>query len=453
MRITRNRIALTAVLLAGLALCAGTALAAGGGRPGSSARGFGHGGVASLGAGTRLFGTAVQPDGKTVAVGESGAGSGTGLLLARFTSSGRLDRSFGRGGIVHGPVIATGRDRGSLARAVAIAPDGKIVVVGKATDGSGTARDGLLVERYSSRGSIDRGFGSHGVVKLLSSSFGDGYAVAVARSGAIVATGSNDASGSGNGVFPRALVVRLKSSGKPDRSLAGTGIDVIDLGPFSYALAVALERNGKIVIAGSQAPGLQVTNALIARLTPRGALDRSFNGHGSYVKQYARGAAFSSFNALALARGGKIIAAGSATVGQTSADAIVARFTGGGHPDGSFGSGGVARATSASDFVAVGTTIPGATGVVVTPSGEVLASGEVINEVLANLTVWAFSPGGRTVGRFGSHGVATLRRSSNENSEGAALALARGGRSIVVAGDQRASLTAPYQGLLAAFNT
>jgi uncharacterized delta-60 repeat protein len=448
MRAARNRLALTVVLAAGLMMCAAVALAAGGGRP---VRGFGQGGVASLGAGTRLFGVAVQRDGKLVAVGESG--STPNLLLARLTSSGRLDRSFGRGGIVHGPVIASGRDRGSIGRAVAIAPDGKIVVAGKATDGSGSARDGLLVERYTSSGRLDRSFGSRGVVKLQGKSYGDGYAVAVARSGAVVATGSSDALGSGNGLYPRALVVRLNARGGVDRGLRGHGIDVIDLGPFSYALAVALEGSGKIVIAGSQAPGLQVTNALIARLTAGGALDRSFNGRGSYVKQYARGAAFSSFNALALAPGGKIVAAGSATAGQTSADTIVARFTGGGHPDGSFGSGGVARATSATNFVVVGTTVPGATSVAVTPAGTVLASGQEMNEVLGALTVWAFTAGGRADGGFGSHGAATLRLSSHDNSEGAAAALARGGGSIVVAGDQNPPAIAHYQGLLAAFST
>ena len=130
-----------------LALAAITGVAAASGHPGSLDTGFGHRGTATLGAGTRLFGVAVQRDGKIVAAGESGVVKNTRLLLARFNPSGSLDRSFGRGGLVQGPPVHSGGSSGSLARAVAVLPDGKIVVVGKATSSDGSGRDGLLVER------------------------------------------------------------------------------------------------------------------------------------------------------------------------------------------------------------------------------------------------------------------------------------------------------------------
>jgi uncharacterized delta-60 repeat protein len=243
-------------------------------------------------------------------------------------------------------------------------------------------------------------------------------------------------------------VVRVHPSGALDKSLRGGGADVIDLGPFSYAYGVAVEPNGKTVIAGSQSPGLQVTNALVARLTRQGALDHSFNGSGSFARQFAVGAGFSSFNAVAI-HGGKVIVAGAATNGQTSANALVARFTGSGRLDGGFGSNGLARLASASNFTVVGTTVPGATSVTVTPGGEVFAAGQIANGILGNLAVWALTGSGRHA-HFGSGGVVTLHRGRNENSEGAAVAWTKKG-TLLVAGDENPAASRPYKALVASF--
>ncbi len=256
-------------------------------QPGSIDTGFGASGVAGAGADARLFGTAVQTDGKVVAVGQSGIQSGATLLLARFTSSGARDRSFGSGGLVKGPAVSSPLGTGSVGRSVAVQSDGKIVVVGRATTSDASGTDGILIERFNSNGSIDGTFGSHGVVTVLTSQLGDGYAVALQPDGKIIATGSADANGSG-GLTPRVAVVRLNANGSLDSGFGAGGIDVLDLGAYSYALAVAEQKDGKIVIGGSQAPGLQVPNALIARLTAGGALDPSFGSGGAYAHQYAR---------------------------------------------------------------------------------------------------------------------------------------------------------------------
>jgi uncharacterized delta-60 repeat protein len=228
---------------------------------------------------------------------------------------------------------------------------------------------------------------------------------------------------------------------------------VLDLGSFSYALAVGLGRNGKLVIAGSQSPGLRVTNALVARLTRTGALDRSFNGSGYNAKQYAPKAAFSSFDSIAMQRNGDVVVAGSATsgVGSVNADALVVRFTPGGGPDRSFGAGGVALAPSARRYTVVGTFVPGAGSVAVTPQGEVLAAGQIANGPLINLAVWAFTASGRAAQGFGSHGVAKLAMRTGQNSEGAALALDPNGK-LVVAGDENPPARPPYRGLVARLN-
>jgi uncharacterized delta-60 repeat protein len=429
-----------------LLCCLGTAGGARAASPGTLNPGFGTGGLAHSGSATRLFGTAVQGDGKIVAVGESGVGTTLDVVLARYGPTGALDGSFGSGGIAHGPAIAG--SPGSLARAVAIQPDGKIVIVGKATDGSGYARNGLLVERYNSNGGLDTTFGSAGVVNVAAPSYGDGYAVAIQPDGKIVATGTIDASGQG-GVYPRVAVVRLNSNGSLDTGFAGGGTDVIDLGAFSYAQAVLIQPDGKIVIAGSQAPGLQVPNALIARLTPSGALDPSFP---PYAHQYAIGAASSGFNALALQPDGAIVAAGAAASGQSGADAIVARFTTAGQPDGSFASGGVVHSTSAIGFNQTAQqSVPGATGVTLARNGDIVAAGAFINGQSSYATLWAFTSRGAPDPAFGNKGVSVLSAGGANETEAGGIAVSPATGILFAAGDVWTQFTDAFTGLVASY--
>jgi uncharacterized delta-60 repeat protein len=437
-----------------LLLAAGSAGAARAAAPGSLDPSFG-GGITSPGTNTRLFGTAVQSDGKVVAVGETGVGSSPAVLLARFTSSGALDPSFGSGGLVRGPAVSGTIGSGSIGRAVAVQPDGKIVVVGKATSSDGIGRYGVLVERYDANGSLDSTFGQGGVVLLLASEFGDGYAVAIQPDGKIVATGSADTAGTG-GTAPRVAVIRLNSSGGLDGSFGAGGIDVVDLGPYSYAYAVAVQSDGKIVLAGSQAPGLQVPNALIARLTASGALDTSFAGTGSYGHQYALGAANSGFNAVAVQGDGRIVAAGAAVRGSTlgnsvGADAVLARFTSSGAPDPSFGSGGAAYTSSAVNSPPGNTGVPGAKSVLIAPNGDIVAAGvSVSGGVETTASLWAFTPSGSLDSRFGSGGAVTTVFQSDFADEYSALALAPNG-DLAAVGDAQAAYEGAYAGIAARY--
>jgi uncharacterized delta-60 repeat protein len=99
---------------------------------------------------------AVQQDGRLVAAGQAWK-SRFELALARYSARGTLDRRFGRGGKVESDV----RGGAALARAVAIQPDGKIVVVG------------FALVRYSGRGELDRSFGRGGKVSSPLGPYGD----------------------------------------------------------------------------------------------------------------------------------------------------------------------------------------------------------------------------------------------------------------------------------------
>ena len=78
---------------------------------------------------------------------------------------------------------------GDFARAAAVQPDGSIVVAGMTNGGVATAPLRVMVARYLPDGSLDPAFGSGGVVRTKLRSFAAVRAVAIQRDGKIVVAG------------------------------------------------------------------------------------------------------------------------------------------------------------------------------------------------------------------------------------------------------------------------
>ncbi len=116
---------------------------------------FGSGGVASTG--INGTGTVVIPqtDGR-ILVGSSNNSSPNGLSVARLTSSGQLDPSFGTGGVAGIRVGTTGVD---WVVALALQPDGRVVAAGYANNGSNLDFAGA---RFMADGTPDNAFGPAG---------------------------------------------------------------------------------------------------------------------------------------------------------------------------------------------------------------------------------------------------------------------------------------------------
>lgn len=124
---------------------------------------FGNGGrvVTPLEAIASVNDLAIQPDGKIIAAGVSmsrGIYYAENFALARYNADGSLDASFGSGGKVETDFVGYY----DLAAALAIQPDGKVIVAGEAD----TSKDGsgFGLARYNPDGSLDAGFGSGGKV-------------------------------------------------------------------------------------------------------------------------------------------------------------------------------------------------------------------------------------------------------------------------------------------------
>ena len=155
---------------------------------------FASGGIAatSFGGGSGAGGIAVQRDGKILVVGSGAAAVGDplGFALARYDSLGALDPTFGVGGQVISvfPVGSAG------ATAVRLDRCGRAVLVGD-IDSSAIGHGAFAVVRYETDGSLDPAFGASGLATTDFGGFLDvAHALAIQPDGKVVVVGGSDLS-------------------------------------------------------------------------------------------------------------------------------------------------------------------------------------------------------------------------------------------------------------------
>ena len=353
---------------------------------------FGNGGTVTTdfaGAGDGAAAVAIQPDGKIVVAGTTVVGFDTEFALARYNSNGTLDASFGAGGRV---ATAFG-GRFEHATSVAIGIDGKIVVAGGSVVG---LFNDFALARYNTDGTLDAGFGTGGKVLTGFGVSAQAYSVAVQPDGKIVVAG--EANIDGNFDFE---LVRYNTDGTLDNSFGAGGKVSTDFGLFeqgySYALAysLALQPDGKIVLAGEATFGTFNAQAdfALARYNSDGTLDASF-GIGGKVTTNVGGGRDAAFS-VAIQPDGNIVAGGFARF-----DFALARYTPSGALDASFGTGGE-----------VTTNIGGLTDWVNTiglePDGKIIAVGLTFINGSFQPALAQYNPSGTLDTSFGTGGKLT----------------------------------------------
>jgi uncharacterized delta-60 repeat protein len=281
------------------------------------------------------FDAVLQPDGKVVAVGETfDPTTGLDFALARYNRDGSLDASFGAGGKVRTDFFGNF----DQAFAAALQPDGKIIAAGFIANPDAGHTDFALA-RYNRDGSLDTSFGSGGKVTTdFLNSADEAFAVAIQADGKIVLAGEATSD-------PRFLTMfalaRYNRDGSLDTSFGSGGKVTTGVGLLSRAFDVVIQPDGKIVAAGDGVGGDGHLGADIAlvRYNPNGSLDAGF-GSGGVVTRDVFGR-FDGARAVALQRDGKIVVAGETDRGREDFDVVVARFTTSGSLDPTFGSGGI----------------------------------------------------------------------------------------------------------------
>jgi uncharacterized delta-60 repeat protein len=229
--------------------------------------------------------TAIARDprtGKLVIAGGYGQGS---MLVMRVTARGRLDPTFGanRRGFATVEV-------GGIADALAIQPNGGILLGGSNANLNGRP---FVVARFTRAGVLDRGFGHRGIAQALfwnpsAASSAGVNSLVTAPDGSIIASGHIDyigGTGPSSGGHGSAGVFRLSRTGLPFRAF-GTGghmeitfYNRVRVPESWYPCAMTVDRRSRIMVTGGG--GTHRFALFTARLTPRGALDRSYGSAGN----------------------------------------------------------------------------------------------------------------------------------------------------------------------------
>jgi|GEM_PF-4119953 len=273
--------------------------------------------------------TLLLPDGRIVVAGFSGGAASSDVALARYTSSGTLDATFGTGGVATADLAGV-----DYVASAALQPNGKIVVVGYGSP------VGFTVARFDADGSLDATFGGGDgwLTVSVGSVHDEATDVAVQPDGRIVVVG-HTARDAGFADIDW-VVARLLADGSPDASFGTGGVATLDVeGGADLATAVALQPDGQIVVGGSATSGTRQPFAA-ARFDATGALDATFGTNGiALLDPAVSGLDFAHTLDVTVAPGGAIVLAGSAWDASNDPDVAVVRLTAAGAPDGTFGGG------------------------------------------------------------------------------------------------------------------
>jgi uncharacterized delta-60 repeat protein len=359
-------------------------------------------------------------------------------------AAGCLDSTFGNDGLVITNTSGSLPTRTDIdiAEDVAIQSDGKLVVVGGSRYEE-AGKDAFALVRYNPDGTLDPTFGGSGIVKLLhpTSPYPWARTVAIQPDGKIVVAGSFS------------LVARYKPDGTLDASFGNGGVILLTFpsgrkgkpGAYvdGYFYDVAIQSDGKIVLVGNS----DWAGWAIARLNLDGSLDPTFGNGGRVALESTGGRALAV--AIQPVQVGttieeRILVGGSAVSGasqQADEDFAVMRFTPAGTIDSTFGPTG-----SGSVLTQFCTEQDQVHGLALDAVGNIVAGGFAKFNGTDNFAITRYSPNGVLDTSFGDPGSGTNQAGKTiaslmaADSTGFSLLLQPDGKAIVTGTAKDASL-------------
>ena len=285
------------------------------------------------------------------------------------------------------------------AYSVAIQNDGKIVTAGYSDNGSDYD---FAVVRYNIDGSLDSSFGTGGIVTTdAGGDHDEAMSIAIQKNGKIVVAGGRMISGAFDFV-----VVRYNTDGTPDTSFGTDGIVTTNIGDPGYANAksVAIQSDGKIIAAGigESSSGY---NFAIVRYNTDGTTDTSF-GTGGIVTTDVNGSASS----VTIQDDGKIIAAGDSYDGDSIYYFALIRYNTNGTLDTTFGTGGMVT----TNIGPVGDSA--AKSLLVQKDGKIVAAGSTMTDTHPYFALTRYNSNGTPDTSFGTDGVVITEVSSADGA-------------------------------------
>lgn len=283
-------------------------------------------------------------------------------VLARYTHAGILDTTFGTNGLVH--MLNSSNDE---INALAIQPDGKILIAGRIQDPS--TNGDFFIARFNTNGSHDPTFGTNGQVRhSLGNSQDVIHDMVVQPNGRIIVVGDIFYNG-----VRSAIVLGLGASGYHDYSFGSNGVTLVSRNSTEiYGRRLALTGEGHVLVGSNalELPGFR-NGIHVARLTSNGIIDNTFSNGGNFDAFNANGER--TIGAIEALPDGKVLIAGGFPISATNGASrtFVARYTTSGVLDAGFNGTGV----KLDDVVTGSPTETSAQFIAVAPDGKYYVGG------------------------------------------------------------------------------
>jgi uncharacterized delta-60 repeat protein len=281
-----------------------------------------------LGAKELALDVAVADDGKVVVVGYRATQKAEAWFVMRLRQNGSRDDTFGGDGVVF---TDFGRPF-EQANAVAIQSNGKIVVGGSAAKG---IYENWAISRYLVGGTLDDTFGGDGRVSLSLSRTGEEVQDLLIGGEGIFAGGYAERS-----YLPGFAIAKLRLDGRRATAFGSNGVRIVNLGRGAdSAFGLSLQEDGKPVLAGYASSNGKADWGLV-RLHAGGGLDGSFSGDGVVTTAFT--SAYELASSVGLQSNGRIVVAGRAHGASGTDDLAIVRYLPGGALDQTFSGNGKA---------------------------------------------------------------------------------------------------------------
>ena len=320
------------------------------------------------------------------------------------------------------------------AQAMVVQGDGKIVVAGWGNTSIGYAFELVRLQRD---GGLDPSFGNGGkVMTKIGNGTAEANAVALQADGKIVVAGSVDETPKGKSF----ALARYNADGSLDATFGTGGIVTTSFGSASdEAFAVAVQADGKIVLGGHALSATRGLDFALARYNADGSLDAGFGNGGKVLEPIKAGNVRDSVYAIALQNVDgqqKIVAVGG------EGDFTLARFNADGSRDAGFGIG----ERPDSEF---GSVIGAARAVSITADGSKIS---VAGHVGHDWAVLQLNANGTTDATFGAGGRVITTLSATNWDEAQAIVRQADGK-LVVGGWVYAGNSSSGDFVVARYNT
>jgi len=280
----------------------------------------------------------------------------------------------------------------------------------------------ILVLRYNTNGVLDNTFGTNGIITYTATN-GSGNAVAIQSDGKIVVAGSIS-----NGNNQDVLLLRYNSDGTFDNTFGINGIVFYNgaMNGDDGGNAVAIQSDGKIVVVGQSSGGVS-----LLRYTSEGILDTTFGVNGVVTYGVANGVC--AGDAVAILSDEKII-----VMCSSSFDLLFLKFNSDGTLDASFGNNGTLIYSDANNA---------GRAMALQLDGKIVVVGSLFNEIPTQRTydasVLRFNADGTLDTTFGTNG-AVLHWDYRHNETNNAAAIQPDGKIVVVGDHYYSFLLARY---------